>query len=180
MTNPITAKLRKSLPDIITWIDQTLSDYSNVSTQVSGVPFKQLEEHYGEDFLSRSRVVIVPQVPFPPLSRLGLPEFHGMEKMSLDGVTYKNVFFVRESRQSVSLYFHELVHVAQWARLGVDNFLLAYSVGLVQYGYRKSPLELMAYQLQSRFDQRDVPGNLLKTIGEQTDEIWSVAQSFLA
>ena len=33
-----------------------------------------------------------------------------------------------------SLCCHELVHVVQWDRLGVDRFLLAYGIGLVQSG----------------------------------------------
>jgi len=178
--NSIATKLRDSLPIIIAWIDEIILAHANVAMQVSDCPFTQLREHYHKDILDHSRVVIVPEVPFPPLSRLGLPEFHAMETMLLDGVTYKNMFFVRDGRQGASLYFHELVHVVQWTRLGVNNFLLAYAVGLVQYGYQKSPLEQMAYQLQSRFDRKQVPSNLVKMIEEQTDTIWSVAQSFLA
>ena len=99
-----------------------------------------------------------------------------METMPLAGVTYKHTFFVRTGEQTESLYFHELVHIVQWDRLGVDNFLFAYAVGLLQYGYMQSPLEQMAYQLQVRFEQRRVPENLVDFINEQTDGVWRSAQ----
>ena len=101
------------------------------------------------------------KVPFPPLSRMGLPELEQMENMSMDGITYVDTFFINHLRQTESLHFHELVHVVQWERLGVDNFLLAYGVGLMQSGdlyqtfedvYLNSPLEQMAYSLQAGFE----------------------------
>lgn len=180
MTNPIAAKLRHSLPSIIAWIDQALWDNANSATRVSDCPFTSLRNHFNKDMLDYARVVHVPEVPFPPLAELGLPEFHRLEGTSLDAVTYQNTFFVRDGRQSASLYFHELVHVVQWARLGVDNFLLAYAAGVLQCGYRQSPLEQMAYELQSKFDRKLAPQNLLELIERDTDTIWSQAQLFLA
>jgi len=99
-----------------------------------------------------------------------------METMPWDGVTYKGTFFVRAGQQTESLYFHELVHVVQWERLGVDNFLLAYAIGLLQHGYQQSPLEQMAFQLQARIDQQRVPENLVDFINEQSDGVWHAAQ----
>ena len=102
-----------------------------------------------------------------------------MEMMSLAGVTYKDTFFVCDGQQTDSLYFHELVHVVQWDRLGVDDFLLAYAVGLMQHGYEQSPLEQIAYRLQTAFEQQRVPKNLLNFIDDETDAVWSAAREFL-
>ena len=102
-----------------------------------------------------------------------------MESMPLAGVTYKDTFFVRVGEQTDSLYFHELVHVVQWDRLGVDNFLLAYATGLLQHGYEQSPFEQMAYKLQASFDQHRVPEDLVEFINERTDAVWRTAQRFL-
>ena len=180
MTHPIAAKLRHSLPRIIAWIDQTLSDYANSAARVSDCPFRSLRDPYGNDMLDYARVVLVPEVPFPPLAALGLPEFHALEGASLDGVTYKNTFFVRDGRQSASLYFHELVHVLQWTRLGVEDFLLAYAAGVLQCGYEQSPLERMAYDLQSKFERKRLPKNLLEIVEKETDQIWSKARVIFA
>jgi hypothetical protein len=102
-----------------------------------------------------------------------------METMLMDGVTYQDTFFVRAGSERDSLYFHELVHVVQWDRLGVDNFLYAYGMGLLQHGYQQSPLEQMAYKLQARFEQRRVPENLVEFINEETDGVWEAARRIL-
>jgi len=102
-----------------------------------------------------------------------------METMPMDGVTYKDIFFVRIGQQRDSLYFHELVHVVQWDWLGVDNFLLAYAIGLLQHGYQQSPLEQMAFQLQAGFDQQRLPENLVDFINERTDAVWQNAERLL-
>ena len=177
--NAIVGKLQAALPHIKIWIDQTLTNYSHAATPVSHSTFVRLQDHYPDALLQRATVVVVPQIPFPPVSQIGLTEFAAMESMPLAGVTYKDTFFVRVGEQTDGLYFHELVHVVQWDRLGVDNFLLAYAIGLLQHGYQQSPLEQMAYQLQASFDQHRVPENLIDFINERTDEVWRTAQRFL-
>ena len=102
-----------------------------------------------------------------------------MEMMPMAGVTYKDTFFVCNGQQRDSLYFHELVHVVQWDRLGVDNFLLAYAVGLMQHGYEQSPLEQMAFELQARFNQQRVPENLVEFISLRTDGVWKTVRRIL-
>jgi hypothetical protein len=93
------------------------------------------------------------------LAALGLPEFAEFENGSYEGITYLNTYFVQASvAASESLHFHELVHVVQWQHLGADRFLVAYALGhLMAGGYRANPLEVMAYDLQARFDQNAAP-----------------------
>ena len=56
-----------------------------------------------------------------------------------------------------SLHFHELVHVVQWSALGPEKFLACYADGLERFGYLRSPLELMAFRLQRRFEREAEP-----------------------
>ncbi len=93
--------------------------------------------------------------------------------MPLTGITYKDTFFINQNHRTESLHFHELTHVVQWERLGIDNFLLAYGVGLMQFGYEKSPLEQMAYTLQRNFEIGTIPNGIIDLIHQQTDDIWS-------
>ena len=69
-----------------------------------------------------------------------------------------------------SLHFHELVHVIQWRLLGSEKFLALYADGLERFGYRKSPLEVMAFGLQHRFQREarafSVEAAFQKLIGE--------------
>jgi hypothetical protein len=57
----------------------------------------------------------------------------------------------------------------------VDNFLLAYGLGLAAFGYAQSPLEQMAYMLQHSFEVGSPPNGLVQVIEQATDAIWSQA-----
>jgi len=137
-----------ALPCIRGWIDEFLNDHAAQAQTVSTLGFTRLPANFYQDFLERAKVVKVASVPFPPVDQFGLPELAHIQHMSFAGITYKDTFCLQEGQNSESIHFHELVHVVQWARLGADNFLLAYGVGLVQFGYTHSPLEQMAYSLQ--------------------------------
>jgi len=104
--------------------------------------------------------------------------------MSKEGITYKNTFFINHLHQTESLCFHELVHVIQWERLGVNNFLLAYGVGLMQFGYfdyQNSPLEQMAYSLQGDFDRGRLPTtDIVGLVQRRTDAIWNGVASLIS
>ncbi len=82
-----------------------------------------------------------------------------MAAMDMGGITFGDMYFVRADANSESLHVHELVHVVQWATLGVDQFLLTYAVGILEHGYRESPLEVIAYDSAARFDSGDLSGH---------------------
>jgi len=70
-----------------------------------------------------------------------------------------------------SLVFHELVHVAQYRRLGMRGFFMWYVRGwtLAGYDYFAIPLEQQAYGLQGRFIER--PGENFSVEEEVDREI---------
>ena len=50
------------------------------------------------------------------------------------------------------LLFHELVHVVQYAKLGIEDFAAKYVRGFLGGGsYEAIPLEMKAYELDARF-----------------------------
>jgi len=163
-----------TLPSVQQWIDKILEENREHAVPVINLGFHRLGKVFPLELLSRARAVVVTgNVPFPPLSRMGLPEFAQMENMSMAGITYKDTFFINHLHQTESLHFHELVHVVQWDRLGADDFLLAYGVGLLQFGYQNCPLEQMAYALQAAFDRRNLPDGMVDLIRRETDAIWA-------
>ena len=166
-------KFESALPSIRRWIEETLASHKDTARPVSERGFAKLADHFPQDLLRRANAVSTAHVPMPPLSRLGVPELSSFESMPSAGITYKDTFFVHESRETESLYFHELVHVVQWDRLGVDNFLRAYGIGLIQFGYADSPLEQIAYMLQTSFEKGIVPGDVIQVINERTDQFWN-------
>ena len=101
-----------------------------------------------------TKFVIVDKVPIPPLSKMGVSQFAPFESGNFDGITYLDTFFLKNGRATDQrLFFHELIHVVQWRLLGPERFLAAYAAGLEKYGYRDSPLEIMAYNAEAAFVQ---------------------------
>jgi hypothetical protein len=99
--------------------------------------------------------------------------------MHFDGITFDNTYFLRRGLERESLHFHELVHVIQWQHLGIDRFLLAYGIGLAQFGYQSSPLEKMAYDLQLEFEHCVYRQQLVQDVRNRTDKIWAAASAVL-
>jgi hypothetical protein len=180
MPDDIIRRFHAAIPQVSAWMDQYIQTHAASARRVSTLEFKRLPLCYPKDLLERAKVVSVDRVPYPPVERFGLPEFAPMQQMAFDGITFKDTFFIQRGRESDEvLHFHELVHVVQWARLGVDKFLLAYGLGLLQFGYEQSPLEAMAFGLQQRFASGTLPNNLVRVIEQATDDVWSHAAQFV-
>lgn len=173
-------RLQQALPQVREWIVATLADHQDQALPVKRMGYSRIARLFPKPLLERAGAVTVAgDVPFPPLSRMGLPELAVFETMPIAGVTYRDLFFVRRGHLRESLCCHELVHVVQWDRLGVDRFLLAYGIGLQQQGYRESPLEAMAYRVQDDFDRGTSPTGLMKWIHRETDAVWQAAAALL-
>ncbi len=175
MQTDVIRRFHTALPHMREWIDQFLAAHEGRARAVNTLGYTQLSKCFSQDLLERAKVVSVAHVSFPPVDEFGLPELAPLQQMSFDGITFKDTFFLQEGRESVALHFHELVHVVQWSRMGVDNFLLAYSLGLFSFGYARSPLEQMAYRLQRDFELGLLPTGLIRVIEQDTDAIWKQA-----
>ena len=173
MQNDIIQRFHAALPGIRQWIEEFLNNHAERAQSVSTLGFKRLPTCFPQELLERAKVVKVPRVRFPPVDRFDLPELASMQQMPLAGITFEDTFFLQQDQTSESIYFHELVHIVQWARLGIDKFLLAYGLGLIQCGYKQSPLEEMAYALQDSFDKGTPPQGLVRLIETRTNEIWT-------
>ena len=146
-------RLSQYLPALEDWITGLLNSHKGRALFVKGFAFQRIPRFYSPQILETSKVVLVDKIPLPPLSDLGLTEFKNFESGDYAGITYLDTYFLKKGFEgSESLHFHELVHVLQWQILGLQKFLLLYGQGMLQYGYRESPLERMAFQLQERFD----------------------------
>lgn len=165
-------KLLAKLPLITGWIDKTLAEHATNSRPVADFGFVRLPLFYSANLLTRTKVVVVARVPVPPLMAMGLPEFSAFENGDYGGITYKDTYFLRDSlAANESIHFHELVHIIQWAHLGVERFLLTYAAGLAANGYRNSPLEVMAYDAQAAFDQNAPPFDAGKLVAEKLKKL---------
>ena len=170
--NDITQRLYVALPAIKQWIVELQEDHAEQARFVSSLGFTALSECFPRDLLGRTKVIMVPRVQFPPVDQFGLPELKSLQEAKFAGITFGDTIFLQDDQTSEAIHFHELVHVVQWATLGINKFLLAYGIGLLQSGYDQSPLEQMAYALQDSFEEGERRQNLVGFIELQTDEIW--------
>ena len=166
--------LIKKFPLVRSWIDATIESHAekslSIKTLILTQKLKRLPQYFTDNSLYHTRVVIVDKVPVPPLSSLGVPVFGDFEKGDYGGITYKNTYFIkRQCLSDESLHFHELIHIIQWAYLGVDKFLLAYALGLIENGYKESPLEKMAYNHQQLFESNSNPYSVEDAIKLELD-----------
>ncbi len=108
-------EFRAVYPLIADWIKKTLAKHAPAARLVASLGFSRLARYYDGELLASSKAVVVPKVPMPPLTAMGLDRFRDFEHMDSAGITYLNTIFVRADRaRDESLHFHELVHVIQW------------------------------------------------------------------
>ena len=149
-------EFRAKYPVLIGWILQTIAAHAGRARPVAGLGFPRLPAYFSPALLASARVVEVDTLPMPPLSQMGLTQFTEWERIEYGGITYLDTFFItRNELGNEALHFHELIHVVQWRLLGPERFVARYSEGLERFGYRSSPLEVIAYDLEDRF--RDSP-----------------------
>lgn len=167
----IPAEFQRVLPLVVGWIRETLTATAPSARPVLSYGFSRLPAYYTPDRLTQTKVTEVDRVPVPPLSTFGLSQFRDFEEMDADGITYLDTYFVRrEAARRESLHFHELVHAVQWQILGPERFLALYADGLEKFGYRDSPLEVMAYGLQAQFDLHPQPLDVETAVKRQLEE----------
>jgi len=149
------------LDQIEQWIDQTNTIFKN--QRICCDQFvHEFKGFYSASFLQNAFFVVVNEIPkpaFPELRQMGLGDFMDME---IDGITYKNTYYILpHAIKNTRLHFHELVHVAQWEKLGPASFISRYIHEILSYGYRQAPLEEMAYFLDNYFasggEKADIP-----------------------
>ena len=159
---------QKVFPLVRDWIAETLAASAAKAKPVAAFNFPRLPGYYSADLLARAKVVFVDKCPVPPLSGIGLNQFADFENMNASGITYLDTYFVLwHEAERESLHFHELVHLIQWQILGAEHFLAMYADGLEKHGYRDSPLEVMAYDHEARFNSNERPYSVEEAVRDQ-------------
>jgi hypothetical protein len=155
-------------PPLIDWIRNTLAAAAHKANTVASLGFSRLPLYFTESTLASAKVVLMDPLPRPPLSSMGLSRFADLERGDFDGITYTDTFFVKPTHsREENMHFHELVHVVQWRLLGPERFLFSYANGLECFGYRQSPLEVLAYDAEAAFASSTAVFDVEKMIAEK-------------
>lgn len=172
--------LQQHLPPVISWIRSTLEHHSpDKIPLVTTGHARLLSGYFPSSFLERSYVIYTDEIPSVPLYATGIPELISMNQMPAAGITYLDTFFILQTeKHDPSIHFHELIHVIQWEYLGMERFLLCYGHGLLTSGYRSSPLEKMAYDLQHRFGNGEI-FDAVSTVNEMMKPLALLAEQLV-
>ncbi len=142
---------------VAAYIGQQREIYRPAALPLSQMQRTAMLPFFSPSTLDAARVVILTgeRVANPPfyagLEKIGfeagsLPDFTNMSAITfLDTVVTHGPYDDR-------LLFHELVHVAQYEKLGLAEFAAKYVKGFLRGGsYEAIPLEVNAYELDGRF-----------------------------
>src|SRR5262245_18919655 len=172
-------RMAGAVPRVRTWLEALRTHYAGESQPVAALGFPRLARYFSQAVLDATRVVVVSKIPFPPIVDLGI-EFAELAQMGLSAVTFDDTIFVHRAFRNETIHFHELVHVVQWRAIGVQPFMLTYGLGLIERGYAHSPLEAMAYDLQSQFDREIAIPELEAAVSAHARDAWSHTASVFA
>jgi hypothetical protein len=154
----------KNLPpamvsQLVSMVESYISDsrkkYAPEAVALSDAQRAAMQPFFPAEILEGVRLSVLrgKRVPNPsmyPMAKMmgirNLPDFSQMA-----AITFVDVI-VSHEEVTDDLLFHELVHVVQYAQLGLKEFAARYVNGFVQGGsYEEIPLEKNAYSLEARF-----------------------------
>jgi hypothetical protein len=98
------------------------------------------------------RVCVVPHIPQPEHPRIKqLAAELGLITPQTVAITFGFGILVRaEQSHARETLVHECVHVAQYEKLGVEDFLMQYVVQVFKNGYDNAPMEREAREVAAR------------------------------
>ena len=156
--------LSKIPPGMIGQVAVMVSDYISSSRKKYGANAMPLTPEqraamlpfFPADILDQTRLLVLKG------QRIQDPGFYTMARMmgfkdlpsfsDVAAVTFVDVIVSHEEFTD-ALLFHELVHVVQYAQLGVKEFGARYVSGFITGGgYEGIPLEKNAYELEQRYE----------------------------
>ncbi len=141
------------------WIRSLQREHDATATPLPEKMRDHLAQFFPTSTVERIRVCTVSEIPTPPFLaeavRAGVPllDFHQMAAFTADRVMLINPVRISGLETTArAMLFHEVVHVHQYAALGLEPFIHEYLSGVVaSRNYRTIPLEAVAYVAQARY-----------------------------
>lgn len=102
------------------------------------------------------RVWVVPEIPQPDHPKIKqLAAEVGLITPLTIAITFGYGIFVQEGRShDRQTLVHECVHVAQYEKLGIEDFLMQYVMQIFKNGYDNAPMEREAREVAERITGR--------------------------
>jgi hypothetical protein len=148
------------------WITAQRTRYRRAAHPLSPDQRGGLARFFEEPTVERVRVLRVPSIEDPPWH--GDVPGHKWDLREMSGITYQDVVLINDEfvphPAPLGLLFHEMVHVAQYQLLGVEEFARQYVRGWATNGfsYLSIPLEKEAYALEAAFNRGVLDGRTVE------------------
>ncbi|MFY9528094.1 MAG: hypothetical protein WAR24_04210 [Candidatus Acidiferrales bacterium] len=150
------AQIAWVIEQVAAYIERQRSAFALRAVPLSDNQKMSMCPFFTERILNSARVVLAAeQVGNPPfyrgLMRMGFQDGSLPDFALMAATTFVDVVVSHKPITS-KLLFHELVHVAQYEKLGLADFAAKYVRGFLNGGsYEAIPLEVNAYELEVRF-----------------------------
>lgn len=168
-------RLYSFLPLFVKWMNEMLVSYEDRAVALDDFTYKKIKVVFPAPLRNQTKVIAVQdRIPMPPLDKIGLEVLMKLDPKNAIGITFKNRIFLLEQHCNEINCFHEMIHIVQWQRLGVERFLLAYGLHLALHGYDGNPFEQTAYNFQHKLESNELPMNFLETVKTQADSAWAL------
>ena len=150
------------------YISDSRTKYAPQAVPLSEAQRSAMQPFFPAEILASVRLCVLRGTRVPNPSMYSMAKLMGIRDLpdfsDMAAITFVDVI-VSHEEFSHDLLFHELVHVVQYAQLGVKEFAARYVNGFIQGGsYEKIPLEKNAYSLEGRFSAD--PGQIFSVADE--------------
>lgn len=137
------------------YISESRSKYAPQAMLLSDAQRAAMLPFFPAEILDGVRVCVLRDARVPNPSMYTMAKMMGIRNLpdfsTMAAITFVDVI-VSHEEFTPDLLFHELVHVVQYAQLGVKEFATRYVNGFIHGGsYEDIPLEKNAYSLEDRF-----------------------------
>ena len=160
-----------------TYIAESRTKYASQAVPLTDAQRAAMQPFFPAEVLDSARLCVLRDARVPNPSMYSMAKMMGIRNLpdfsDMAAITFVDVI-VSHEEFTYDLLFHELVHVVQYAQLGVKEFAARYVNGFIQGGsYEEIPLEKNAYSLEGRFSANP------DTVFSVADEVrqWSAPNS---
>jgi hypothetical protein len=141
-------ELPQLLPQVLDWVEAQEKHALNLGVALTPTAANDARAA-GANMPEKIRLCFVPEIPQPDHPRIKqLAADIGLITPLTIAITFGYGIFVREDRShDRETLVHECVHVAQYEKLGVEDFLTQYVFQIFKNGYDNAPMEREAREV---------------------------------
>lgn len=139
------------------YVTSSRKKYAPQSVPLTDAQRSAMQPFFSAAVLDSARLCVLRDSRVPNPSMYAMAKMMGIRNLpdfaAMTAITFVDVI-VSHQEFTDALLFHELVHVVQYAQIGLKEFAGRFVNGFIQGGsYEEVPLEKMAYEMEGRFSQ---------------------------